>query len=272
MKIEKVWAVYYTATGNMESLVKAAAESAAECLGTPVQLLNFSTPEERAEPRSFGVGDLVFAASPTYAGKLPNKILPDFQSKLVGNGAFAAALVSFGNRSYDNALAELCTVLEAGGFHTLAGGAFVGRHAFADLALDRPNAADLEEARGFGRAVAEKARDSACIPAPVQVPGDANAPYYIPKGLDGEPVKFLKAKPKTHENLCTLCGLCADQCTMGSIDPLDVYSVPGVCIKCQACVRCCPLGAKYFDDPAFLSHKAMLEKNYTTPKANELFF
>lgn len=271
MQIMKVWAVYYSATGNTETLVKAVAESAASCLGTPVEFLSFSTPEERTEVRSFGAGDLVFVASPTYAGKLPNKLLPDFQSKLKGQGAFAVALVSFGNRSYDHSLAELCAVLESDGFHTLAGGAFVGQHAFADLAMGRPNAADLEEARSFGRKAAEKARDCHDIPAPVQVPGDANAPYYIPKGLDGEPAKFLKAKPKTHEDLCTQCGLCAEVCPMGSVDPADVCSVPGVCIKCQACVHICPENAKYFDDPAFLSHKAMLEQNYTEPKSNAWF-
>ena len=34
----------------------------------------------------------------------------------------------------------------------------------------------------------------------------------------------------------------------------------------------CPVGAKYFDDPAFLSHVAMLEQNYTRPTELETFF
>ena len=51
--------------------------------------------------------------------------------------------------------------------------------------------------------------------------------------------------------------------TMGSIDPEDVSNVTGICIKCHACVRECPAGAKYFDDEAFLSHKAMLERDFT---------
>lgn len=60
-------------------------------------------------------------------------------------------------------------------------------------------------------------------------------------------------------------------CPMGAIDPEDVYSVPGTCIKCQACVRKCTKHAKYFDDPAFLSHVAMLEQTFTEPKKNEVF-
>jgi ferredoxin len=59
---------------------------------------------------------------------------------------------------------------------------------------------------------------------------------------------------------------------MGAIDPADPKNVPGTCIKCQACVKRCPRGAKYFDDPAFLSHRAMLEKNYLRRAAPAFFF
>lgn len=58
---------------------------------------------------------------------------------------------------------------------------------------------------------------------------------------------------------------------MGAIDPACVAEVPGICIKCQCCVRRCTKHAKYFADPAFLSHVAMLEQNFTEPKENEVF-
>ena len=180
--------------------------------------------------------------------------------------------MTFGNRSYDNALAELCAVLEGDGFHTVAGGAFVGRHAFTDkLAEDRPDWDDRKELKKFATAIADKVKNLTENPAPVTVPGDPEAPYYIPKGTDGEPAKFLKAKPQTDPAKCTNCGTCARLCPMGAIDPEDVYSVPGTCIKCQACVRKCTKHAKYFDDPAFLSHVAMLEHTFTEPKKNEVF-
>lgn len=273
MYVKTVWTVYSSATGNTRAVIQAASQSAADALGVQRKEIRFSTPEERSVEYTFTAEDLVFVATPTYAGKMPNKLLPDYQTKLHGNGAFAAAMVTYGNRSYDNSLAELCTTLEQDGFHTISGGAFVGQHAFARmLAAGRPNGEDLEQAREFGRKTAEKILNLSEIPAPVAVPGDADAPYYVPKGVDGEPVKFLKAKPKTQEDLCDQCGICAAACPMGAIDPQDACSVPGTCIKCQACVFHCPTGAKYFDDPAFLSHKAMLEQEYTAPKSNELFF
>ena len=103
------------------------------------------------------------------------------------------------------------------------------------------------------------------------VPGDAAAPYYVPKGTDGQPVKFLKAKPQTDLGKCTDCGACARLCPMGAINPSNVAEVPGTCIKCQRCVHKCTKHAKYFDDPAFLSHVAMLEQNFTEPKENEVY-
>ena len=44
-----------------------------------------------------------------------------------------------------------------------------------------------------------------------------------------------------------------------------------MCIKCHSCVRNCPTGAKYFDDEAFLSHKAMLERDYTRRADAKIF-
>ena len=272
MEIRKVWALYYSATGTTDKAVNTIAEALAQTLEVPLERMGFTRPAEREKEYSFTESDLVVVGSPTYAGKLPNKILPDFQTKLHGNGALAAAVVLFGNRSYDNSLAELCAVLEADGFHTVAAGAFVGRHAFTDtLGEGRPDWDDRREMTAFAKAVADKVLSLTDIPERVAVPGDAAAPYYVPKGTDGQPAKFLKAKPQTDVGKCTNCGACARFCPMGAIDPENVASVPGTCIKCQACVRKCTRHAKYFDDPAFLSHVAMLGQNFTEPKKNEVF-
>ena len=96
----------------------------------------------------------------------------------------------------------------------------------------------------LGAAVVTKLGKMTEIPAPVQVDGDADAPYYRPLGLDGEPKNFLKAKPQTDRSKCTGCGVCAALCPMGSISREDPAEVTGVCIKCHACVRNCPTGAK----------------------------
>ena len=58
---------------------------------------------------------------------------------------------------------------------------------------------------------------------------------------------------------------------MGSINLEDPTQIDGICIKCQACVKKCPKQAKYFDDPAFLSHVEMLKRNYQRAVKNEIF-
>lgn len=269
MEVKRVCAVYWSATGNTDKVVNTLAEELAAQLNLPLVRRSFTRPTERAEDLTFAAGDLVVLGMPTYAGKLPNKLLPYVKEQVHGGGALAVGIVTFGNRSFDNALAELCATLEAGGFHTIAAGAFVGRHAFSDeLAFGKP---DLRDVKKFGTTVADKVKHLPGIPAPIAVPGDPDAPYYVPRGTDGQPAKFLKAKPRTDLSKCTNCGACARLCPMGAIDPNNVAEVPGVCIKCQACVRKCTKHAKYFDDPAFLSHVTMLEQNFTEPKENEVF-
>lgn len=272
MKPECITALYFSPAGATAKVAQTISDELASHLGILVENRSFTRPAEREQEISFTEKDIVVVASPTYAGKLPNKILPDFQGKLHGNGALAVAAVTFGNRSYDNSLAELCSVLEQNGFRTVAAGAFVCRHAFTDeLAYGRPNWSDTFEMKNFAKEIAGKVKVLEGTVPPLKVPGDAAAPYYVPKGTDGEPAKFLKAKPRTNVSRCSRCGACARACPMGAIDPKNTDEVPGTCIKCHACVRKCTKGAKYFDDPAFLSHKAMLEQNFADPKDNEVF-
>lgn len=133
-----------------------------------------------------------------------------FRDKLHGNGAFGIAVVTFGNRAYDHSLAELCSVMAENGFRTVAAGAFVGQHAFTDkFAAGRPNWSDQAEIKDFAKRIVEKFNCLTEPVTPITVPGDAAAPYYVPKGTDGLPAKFLKAKPKTDPAKCSSCGACA---------------------------------------------------------------
>ena len=280
MKINRITAAYFSPTGNARRIVTEIAEMIAGQAGLPLQTFDFTLPETRKDVQCFGAGDLLVIGTPVYAGRIPNKILPAVQTLFEGNGALAVPVVTFGNRSFDNALIEMRMELEQHGFHTIAGGAFVSGHVFSDLlAPGRPDAEDIKFIRQFAQdifskinGISEGEKDGmAQIPAPVQVKGEDPIPgYYRPLGVDGKPAVFLKAKPKTTD-ACDDCGLCARACPMGSISSENCRIVTGVCIKCQACIKICPVHAKYFDDEAFLSHVRMLEENYTRPAENEVF-
>lgn len=165
MKLNKVWALYYSATGTTGKVAATIGSELEAQLGLPLEEVRFTKPAEREKEYTFTENDLVVVGTPTYAGRMPNKILPDFREKLAGGGALAVPVVLFGNRSYDNSLAELCAVLERNGFHTVAAGAFVGRHAFTDeLAYGRPGWSDLFEAKTFAKKIADKVKTLSAIP------------------------------------------------------------------------------------------------------------
>ena len=262
MKITKVWAVYFSPTGNAKKVVTTMAKRAAECLGVPMGTVDFTLPENREGVVSFDKEDLAFFSTPVYAGRIPNKMLPYVQTAFEGNGALAVAVSVFGNRNFDNGLIELRNELEAHGFHTVAGAGIPTEHVFSSkLATGRPDADDLVKIAEFGEKVAEKVSGLTEIPEKIAVRGDDPVgAYYTPLGTDGKPAVFLKAKPKTDPEKCTKCGICATVCPMGSIPKDAPDTCTGICIKCQACVRKCTKHAKYFDDAAFLSHVAMLEQ------------
>lgn len=272
MQFKTVWAVYYSGSGSTRRLLRGMAEAAGEALMLPVRELDYSRPEAREKSYCFTQTDLVFWGSPTYAGRLPNVLLPFLRGNFTGGGAAAVAVVLYGNRSYDDALKELYEVLTGNGFLAAAGAAVTAEHAFAPvLAHGRPNAEDRAAAAEFARKTALTLRGREHI-IPVTVPGrEPIGAYYTPLGLDGEPARFLKAKPKTDPEQCTRCGLCAAVCPMGSIPREEPTECTGICIKCQGCIRECPAGAKYFDDEAFLSHRAMLEQNYIRRRENEFY-
>ena len=212
--------------------------------------------------------------TPVYAGRVPN-LLIRFVSAVQGNGALAVPVVCYGNRNYDDALMELRNTLEAGGFHTVAGGAFSCQHAFSlTQAAGRPDRSDLIIASGFADQIFHKVEALTSLESlsPVAVKGNNPVgPYYTPRDRHGNPINILPVKPKTTD-ACTQCGLCARECPLGAIDPEDAHLVPGKCMKCNRCVRLCPKQAKYFDDPNYLYHKTELEELYSWPrKEPELF-
>ena len=101
--IKNICATYFSPTGKTAAVATHIAESVGEALSLPVTHDPFTVPGERTHTRSFSPEDLVVFATPTYAGRVPNKALPFVQDLFQGNGASAIAVVTFGNRSYDNA-------------------------------------------------------------------------------------------------------------------------------------------------------------------------
>lgn len=274
MKINNVWAVYFSATDTTKKVVTAIADEAAALLNAGREDYDFTLPKMRTSGFSAEKTDLVIFGTPVYAGRVPNVLLK-YLATIHGNGALAVPVVLFGNRNFDDGLIELRDILEKTGFHTIAGAAFVGEHSFSrTLAAGRPDAEDRKEAKSFAGKVAEKVSmlSEDDIPAPVQVDGvpDPYRGYYQPRDRKGVSIDIRKVKPLTSE-ACDNCGLCAELCPMGSISRDNVREFTGICIKCGACIKKCPRQAKYYEDEGYLYHQHELEEGYTRRASISLF-
>lgn len=273
MLTQRVWAVYWSATGTTERVVRTVAAGIAKRLCCSCESRDFTLPQSRETTMEFGPGDLVVFGTPTYAGRVPNVLVPFLTEKVRGAGALAVPVVLYGNRNYDDSLMELRNILEEDGFHTIAAGAFIGEHSFSrTLAAGRPDAADLAVAETLAKETARKAAALENFPSqPVPVQGQwPLRPYYTPRDRAGNPVDIRKVKPVVGE-ACDGCGLCARLCPMGSIDPRDVRNYTGICIKCGACIKNCPKGARTITDERYLYHKTELELGYARRAEPELF-
>ncbi|OLR56051.1 hypothetical protein BHK98_08245 [Hornefia porci] len=300
MVIRKIAAAYFSAAGGTKEVTeriaaKLAEQYAAETgeignenagrdaaetgeTGAPeVRTVDFTLPCARTETFVFDRETLVVFGTPTYAGRVPNKVLPMIRELFRGNGAQAVAVVTFGNRNFDSSLTELTQELSGLGFVPVAGAAVACRHVFSKkIAPGRPDAEDLAKVDRFAEQVKTKLDDaSAAGMGTAEIALIAGreevGPYYTPLGRDGLPAKFLKAKVQTNLIKCDDCGICARVCPLGSIDVMETSRVPGICIKCHACVVNCPQGAKYFGDTAFLSHVAYLEEHCQRRAEPEFF-
>lgn len=270
MEIKKVWAMFFSPTGGTQKAVQTVAKDIAEALDVPMEIYDFTLPGVREDVAKFGEGDLVCFGTPVIAGRVPNVLLP-YLKTVVGGGAYAVPIVSFGNRNYDDALIELRNLLEDDGFHTIAGGGFVSEHSFSTiLSAGRPDAKDYAVMHEFAQKIVDKLKSGWVYDAPIAVRGETPIrPYFTPRDRHGAPIDIRKVKPKTSDACCG-CGICAEVCPMGSIDK-TTFACTGICIKCCACIKKCPSGAKYFDDPGYIYHKEELEEMYERRAEPEYF-
>ena len=182
-----------------------------------------------------------------------------FFKTIKANGATGVGVAVYGNRAYDDGLIELRDIMTECQFKVAAMGAFVGEHTFSRvLGSGRPDSHDFETAKEFAAKIATSL-DAIQNNAPglrfqeIEVPGTPYpySGFYKATDRDKKSVDIRKVLPKTDLTKCNRCGKC---------------------IKCGACIKRCPQGAKYFDDPQYLSHLKLLEEKFTSPrKVPELF-
>ena len=208
-------------------------------------------------------GEPVLVAMPVYAGQIPVLCRRQLKAHLKGNGNPAIAVAVYGNRAYDNALAELQDILEEAGCPVVAAGAFIGRHSiFPKVAEGRPDQADLALMAAFGDKCREKL--AAFDPAAhvrLDLPGDHA--YREPGRVPLHP---------SCNDRCMKCYACANTCPAGAIPMESPWITDGdKCISCGACVFLCPTQARQYRGEAYEAAAGAFAAKYSQRREPELF-
>lgn len=265
--MKQIRVIYYSATGNTLRVLQRLVEDLRRRWALPICWSPYTTPEERAHFGAIEPDELVVWGSPVYAGRLPNKLRPFIEEHLHGYSNPTLLVATFGNRSYDNTLAEMQALSTAQHLRVIGAVAMAMPHAFDNaIGEDRPTDEDWKALDCFAQNV------DPMTPAIGPLPGNPDAPYYRPLRDDLAPAQFLKAVPEIDSMLCTGCGECLSECPMGSIRRSEKgVVIEGICIKCGACIKGCPAQALSINDPDYLAHVRMLKTHCQQPAENGYF-
>lgn len=261
MEYNNVHLIYFSPTHTSAKTAYAIAEGMhAETLSESD--ITYEDPEDTVRIHR---GELTIVAVPVYGGRVAEMAMRRLR-EFRADRTPVVPVVVYGNRDYEDALKELSDMLTAQGFIPVSAGAFIGEHSFSrkdmPIGAGRPDEADHQLAYQFGSEIRKKMRELSSLTdlTPLEVKG--NFPYRMKS-------PSAPQAPVIDENLCTQCEYCIDVCPVSAIYVVDgsMFSDPATCIKCCACVKDCPEGARTFDTP----YTAMLHKNFSTRREPELF-
>lgn len=203
--------------------------------------------------------DVAVIAVPSYGGRVPETAVQRLL-KIKGNGARAVLLCVYGNRAYEDTLAELLDTAKEAGFRVAAAVSAIAQHSIArQIAAGRPDAQDQQTLQNFAEQI--RAKLDADDPSEPAISG--SHPYKKSGGGGMVP------KPT---NDCVACGLCAAKCPVQAIDKKNPAAVDSkACISCMRCVAVCPHSARKVNGVMLAAVNTMLKKVCSDRKECELF-
>ncbi len=119
--------------------------------GGSVETIDLSDPVYDFSMCSFAPEDVVLIALPSYGGRVP-AAAAERLSQAKGNLAKCVLLCVYGNRAYEDTLAEMADIAESCGFTIAAAVSAVAEHSIMhQFAAGRPDGKDEEELKGYAK-------------------------------------------------------------------------------------------------------------------------
>lgn len=251
----KIYEITFSPTGG----TKRVADFLSNELSRDITDIDLSNGNENLNKYSLTNEDTVLIAVPSYSGRVPSTAAERI-AKIQGNGAKAIIVCVYGNRAYEDTLAELQDIVQQAGFIVISAIAAIAEHSIAHrYATNRPDKDDYRHLRVFAEQIGDKLRKND-FSTPT-IPG--NRPYRKAANAGIVP-KATKA--------CTQCGLCASRCPVGAIDKNNPEKVDKkACISCMRCVTMCPHHARKVNGLLLAIVNMMLKKACTVRKEPELY-
>lgn len=254
----RIFTFSFSPTGTSAKILHGIAEGLSGILDAAVVHTDLTF--KPADDIALSPDDIVVAAAPVYGGKIA-PIAKQRLKGLRGNNARCIVAAIYGNRAFENAAADFASFMTEAGLIVCGAAAFVGEHSYSTaatpIASGRPDNNDMADARTFGREIASRilsgelrevsASSLADVPSPPEsMVNFRNFVIGYQKRQTENPVAYL---PQVDTSLCDGCGICYGVCPTEAIAPDCDEADPAKCIKCCACVKSCPQGARQLDTP-----------------------
>lgn len=249
-----VYAAYFSPTNG----TKRAIELLAKEFNNDYKLINLTNKDERIKEIVFSDKDLVIVAAPVYAGQIPQ--VEGLFGNLKGQNTPCIVMATYGNRHYDDTLAQLKNILEKKGFICIGGIASIIPHIYSQkLGFNRPDNGDIQIMNDFAKDIIKKIKENKL--KSVELPGEKN-----PKPLSVNPGNNVSKM--FNKELCSKCKICEKECPVGAINSESMEVNKSTCINCMKCSYVCKKNARKFDSSKVREY---LETNYLDRRKVEIF-